>query len=377
MVTLFHEFGHLMHHVLAGRHAWVRFAGVATEWDFVEAPEPDARGVGLGRRACCGGFATDEPATPIPADLVGPDARRRRVRQGLPGGAPRCSTPRCPTGCTTSGPRTSPPGSRELWAAYNLVAPLPETHFFTGFGHLDGYTSAYYTYMWSLVIAKDLFSRLRRRRPVRPRGRAPLPRPDPGARRQRRTPPTWSRTSSAAPTTSAPSGPGWTRSPELSELSRTSTSPPTPTTAPAYCASTSLARRAVGRPETRVLVVAGTRVRPVDGGSTGDPARTRPTAPGCCSASGTARTWFAVLVDPAQAPGERGDWVGLRAPAAAPRRRRRSAGAAAVPRDRAGRVALRDPLLPALRRRAGGAQAGHELHCPSCGKTSSRAPTRP
>ena len=26
------------------------------------------------------------------------------------------------------------------------------------FGHLDGYSSAYYTYMWSLVIAKDLFS---------------------------------------------------------------------------------------------------------------------------------------------------------------------------------------------------------------------------
>ena len=26
------------------------------------------------------------------------------------------------------------------------------------FGHLDGYSSGYYTYMWSLVIAKDLFS---------------------------------------------------------------------------------------------------------------------------------------------------------------------------------------------------------------------------
>ena len=25
------------------------------------------------------------------------------------------------------------------------------------FGHLGGYTSAYYTYMWSLVIAKDMF----------------------------------------------------------------------------------------------------------------------------------------------------------------------------------------------------------------------------
>jgi thimet oligopeptidase len=32
------------------------------------------------------------------------------------------------------------------------------THFQTAFGHLDGYSAVYYTYMWSLVIAKDLFS---------------------------------------------------------------------------------------------------------------------------------------------------------------------------------------------------------------------------
>ena len=46
----------------------------------------------------------------------------------------------------------------QLQAEYSLLPPLPHTHFHTGFGHLEGYTSAYYTYMWSLVIAKDLFS---------------------------------------------------------------------------------------------------------------------------------------------------------------------------------------------------------------------------
>ena len=35
---------------------------------------------------------------------------------------------------------------------------VDDTHMFAGFGHLDGYSSGYYTYMWSLVIAKDLFS---------------------------------------------------------------------------------------------------------------------------------------------------------------------------------------------------------------------------
>src|SRR5581483_2640637 len=33
-----------------------------------------------------------------------------------------------------------------------------DTHFYANFGHLGGYSSAYYTYQWSLVIAKDLFS---------------------------------------------------------------------------------------------------------------------------------------------------------------------------------------------------------------------------
>jgi thimet oligopeptidase len=48
--------------------------------------------------------------------------------------------------------------SRELQASYSMVTPLRDTHFHTAFGHLDDYSSGYYTYMWSLVIAKDLFS---------------------------------------------------------------------------------------------------------------------------------------------------------------------------------------------------------------------------
>ena len=43
--------------------------------------------------------------------------------------------------------------------------PFPtveNTHMQTAFGHLDGYSAIYYTYMWSLVIAKDMFSKFDR-----------------------------------------------------------------------------------------------------------------------------------------------------------------------------------------------------------------------
>ena len=41
---------------------------------------------------------------------------------------------------------------------YTLLTPLPGTHMYTSFGHLGGYSSAYYTYLWDKVIAEDFFS---------------------------------------------------------------------------------------------------------------------------------------------------------------------------------------------------------------------------
>jgi thimet oligopeptidase len=48
--------------------------------------------------------------------------------------------------------------AKDLVDRYQKYPYVDGTHFYTSFGHLYGYSAAYYTYMWSLVIAKDMFS---------------------------------------------------------------------------------------------------------------------------------------------------------------------------------------------------------------------------
>jgi thimet oligopeptidase len=167
--TFFHEFGHLMHTLLAGRHQWVGISGISTEQDFVEAPSQmleewtwDTATL----QTFAKHFETNEP---IPADLV---ARMRRasefgkaigVRQQMVYARLSLSVyDRDPASVDTTAML------REFTNKYLRTAYVEGTHMQTSFGHLDGYSAVYYTYMWSLVIAKDLFSRFDRNQLLAP-----------------------------------------------------------------------------------------------------------------------------------------------------------------------------------------------------------------
>jgi len=156
VVTLFHEFGHLVHHVLGGQGEWTRFSGVATEWDFVEAPSQMLEEWAWDADILAS-FATDAAGEPIPADLVG------RMRAGVDFGKGTRARLQMFYASVSYWFHQDRPSDltarmRELQERYSPYPYLPETRFHTSFGHLGGYSSAYYTYMWSLVIAKDLFS---------------------------------------------------------------------------------------------------------------------------------------------------------------------------------------------------------------------------
>lgn len=156
VVTLFHEFGHLVHHVLAGRVDHVRFSGVATEWDFVEAPsqllEEWAWDADVLRT-----FALDAEGEPIPAELV---ARMRTANDFGKGADARTQMFYAALSYWLHAEPVADLTARtkELQERYSMYPFIDGTHMAAGFGHLDGYSSGYYTYMWSLVIAKDLFA---------------------------------------------------------------------------------------------------------------------------------------------------------------------------------------------------------------------------
>ena len=59
-------------------------------------------------------------------------------------------------------PRDLTAAVREIQPQYDLLAYLEGTHLHANFGHLAQYTSGYYTYLWSLVISKDLLSQFDR-----------------------------------------------------------------------------------------------------------------------------------------------------------------------------------------------------------------------
>ncbi|BDV29654.1 M3 family metallopeptidase [Microbacterium terricola] len=156
VVTFFHEFGHLVHDILGGAQRFVRFAGVATEWDFVEAPsqllEEWAWDAGV-----LASFTANADGDPIPADLVA----RMRVADGFG----RALEVRRQLGHANVSyhlhvdrPADLQAATERLYAASSPVRPLPGLHPYAGFGHLTGYGACYYTYQWSLVIARDLLS---------------------------------------------------------------------------------------------------------------------------------------------------------------------------------------------------------------------------
>ncbi len=159
VVTMFHEFGHLMHHVLGGHQRWISLSGVATEWDFVEAPSQMFEEWAW-RYDTLARFARHhETGEVIPPELV--EKMRRADKFGLgTQTVQQIFYASISLGFHRADPDTLDQLAevQALQQRYTPFAYVPGTRFHASFGHLVGYSAMYYTYQWSLVIAKDLLT---------------------------------------------------------------------------------------------------------------------------------------------------------------------------------------------------------------------------
>jgi thimet oligopeptidase len=162
--TFFHEFGHLMHHILGGQQPWAGVSGISMESDFVEAPSQMLEEWIRSPQVLAKFARNYKTGEPIPVGLV--ERMNRAAAFGRGGWVSRQNVH---TAISYDIYKTKPDDvnldavTMDDSRRYNLFTPLEGTHLWASFGHLGGYSSAYYTYLWDKVIALDFFRQFDRK----------------------------------------------------------------------------------------------------------------------------------------------------------------------------------------------------------------------
>ena len=159
VVTFFHEFGHLIHHLLARNADWISLAGINVEWDFVETPSQILEEWAWDPAVLARFTKHVDTGKPIPPELV------ERMRGADEFGKGAAVMRQIFYAAFSFYLHTRDPAdidleafTTEMQAAYSPYPRVPGGHTYANFGHLTGYSSMYYTYQWSLSIAKDMYT---------------------------------------------------------------------------------------------------------------------------------------------------------------------------------------------------------------------------
>jgi oligopeptidase A len=163
--TLFHEFGHLLHHCTSRVPIEGR-GGINVAWDWVELPSQLLENWCWEEEALARFSGHWESGEPLPAELFRKMEQTRRFMGGW------IQMRQISFGImdlalhTEFDPATH--GDPVAWATDRILDLAPDrefagTHPLTSFLHLfsGGYAASYYAYLWSEVLEADLFSRFR------------------------------------------------------------------------------------------------------------------------------------------------------------------------------------------------------------------------
>lgn len=160
-VTFFHEFGHVLHHLLT-RSELAAYSGTAAVRDFVEAPSQMFEEWAWSREVLDLFARHHKTGEKIPDDLFQAMTKARGFGRAL--GTQRQIFlamvdqelhARDPVGDSTK-------VVEETQNANDSFGYVKGTHFQSSFGHLVGYDAGYYGYQWALSLSRDVLTRFRK-----------------------------------------------------------------------------------------------------------------------------------------------------------------------------------------------------------------------
>jgi thimet oligopeptidase len=162
VVTLFHEFGHALHGI-STQQPYASLGGFQVAWDFVEVPSQffeewvwDKEVIGLlGKH-----YKTGKK---IPTDLVDKMLHAKNFLAGSTV-AGQIVFGLFDQDIHTKKIKNFALYNKSLRKKHTGIAPSARSLFPASFGHLmHGYESGYYSYLWSLVYAQDIFGEFKKK----------------------------------------------------------------------------------------------------------------------------------------------------------------------------------------------------------------------
>jgi thimet oligopeptidase len=160
VVTIFHEFGHLMHSMV-NETELSSFAGTNVVTDFVEAPSQIMENWVWNKEVLSLFAKHYKTGAVIPADLVDRMIASKNATSGLTAlqqvfyGTFDFTLN---DGFLVTSPNAVADLIKKLQNSITLFPWQEGSHFEASFGHLTNYASEYYGYLWSLVYAQDMYS---------------------------------------------------------------------------------------------------------------------------------------------------------------------------------------------------------------------------
>ncbi|OGR51768.1 MAG: hypothetical protein A2049_11520 [Elusimicrobia bacterium GWA2_62_23] len=158
VVTLFHEFGHVTHNIFT-RAKYGKFSGTSVSRDFVEVPSKMLENWAYSPevlRRISGHYRN--PSEKLPEKLIKKLIDAKNMDSGMGYLRQIFFSVLDMKYHTAKGKVDTTKVYEKLMKKISLIPMSPGTHPQASFGHLmGGYEAGYYSYLWSEVIAQDLF----------------------------------------------------------------------------------------------------------------------------------------------------------------------------------------------------------------------------